>query len=187
MFVRFRQTKTRLQISLIETRRTGGKVRHEHIAGLGSVSLSPTIRDRIEFWNQLHQRLARLSNRVDTKTHYEVLEEVNKRVPMVTPDEQRQVQRENAEADVQVLSGLHDMNASNLDDLKNFVAKTTATISGNEAVLAENAASVRTAKERLDKIDHGETVAGGLGKPLDLEAVLLAAGWTKSDLEHARR
>lgn len=37
MFVRFRQTRKRLQASIIETRRADGKVRHEHIAGLGSV------------------------------------------------------------------------------------------------------------------------------------------------------
>jgi hypothetical protein len=38
MFVRFRQTPRRLQASLVETRRSNGKVRHEHIASLGSVA-----------------------------------------------------------------------------------------------------------------------------------------------------
>jgi hypothetical protein len=37
MFVRFRQTPYGLQVSLIQTRREGGKVRHEHIAGLGAI------------------------------------------------------------------------------------------------------------------------------------------------------
>ena len=32
MFVRFRQSARRLQLSLVETRRDGSKVRHEHIA-----------------------------------------------------------------------------------------------------------------------------------------------------------
>jgi hypothetical protein len=65
MFVRFRQSDRRLQASLTETRRQGGKVRHEHVAGLGSVpiALSPT--DRLAFWTKLHQRLDALSNRVD--------------------------------------------------------------------------------------------------------------------------
>jgi hypothetical protein len=40
MFVRFRQTAQRLQASLVETRRIDGKVRHEHIAGLGSVEMA---------------------------------------------------------------------------------------------------------------------------------------------------
>jgi hypothetical protein len=34
MFVRYRQTQSRLQASLVETRRINGKVRHEHIASL---------------------------------------------------------------------------------------------------------------------------------------------------------
>jgi hypothetical protein len=43
MFVRFRQTDYRLQVSLVETRRLDGKVRHEHIAGLGSVECPPSV------------------------------------------------------------------------------------------------------------------------------------------------
>jgi hypothetical protein len=37
MFVRFREAKTRLRLSLIATKRLDGKVRHEHIGSLGSV------------------------------------------------------------------------------------------------------------------------------------------------------
>jgi hypothetical protein len=31
MFIRFRETSTRLQVSLIETRRVNGRVCHEHV------------------------------------------------------------------------------------------------------------------------------------------------------------
>jgi hypothetical protein len=65
MFVRFRQTTRRLRASLTETHRAGGKVRHEHVAGLGSVPLLPTAADRIAFWTKLHQRLDTLGNRID--------------------------------------------------------------------------------------------------------------------------
>ena len=46
MFVRFRQTAYRLQVSLVETRRAEGKVKHEHVASLGSIkkSVRPTFR-----------------------------------------------------------------------------------------------------------------------------------------------
>lgn len=37
MFVRFRSSSRRLQVSLVETRRIDGKVRHEHVASFGSV------------------------------------------------------------------------------------------------------------------------------------------------------
>jgi hypothetical protein len=54
MFVRFRQTRRKLQASLAETRRIDGRVRHEHIASFGSVPAPPSIAERIAFWKQLH-------------------------------------------------------------------------------------------------------------------------------------
>jgi hypothetical protein len=63
MFVRFRQTPRRLQLSLAETRRADGKVRHEHIAGLGAISRDPTVSEKAEFWKRLFERLERLANR----------------------------------------------------------------------------------------------------------------------------
>jgi hypothetical protein len=58
----FREAGRRLQVSLVETRRHGGKVRHEHVAMLGSVALPAAVADRLAFWEGLHQRLSRLSN-----------------------------------------------------------------------------------------------------------------------------
>jgi hypothetical protein len=46
MSVRFRQSRRRLQCSLIETRRVDGKVRREHVAGLGAVPIEPSIAAR---------------------------------------------------------------------------------------------------------------------------------------------
>ena len=48
MFVRFRSyTSAAMQVSIVETRRTGGKVRHEHVAGLGSIEMPPTVYGRV--------------------------------------------------------------------------------------------------------------------------------------------
>ena len=47
MFVRFRETPYGLQVSLIQTRREGGKMRHEHIAGLGAITVPTSAADRI--------------------------------------------------------------------------------------------------------------------------------------------
>jgi hypothetical protein len=64
MFTRFRETENRLQVSLVETRRVAGKVRHEHIAGLGAVGMPPSVADRLGFWRKVEARLAKLGNRV---------------------------------------------------------------------------------------------------------------------------
>jgi hypothetical protein len=61
MFVRFRQTKRKLQVSLCETRWTPTGPRQEHIAQLGSVPQPQTIAGRIDFHARLGPRLDRLS------------------------------------------------------------------------------------------------------------------------------
>jgi monoamine oxidase len=73
MFVRFRQSPRRLYLNLAETRREGGKVRHDYVANLGAIAAPPTIADRIDFWTRLHQRLGRLANRLDDALRAKIL------------------------------------------------------------------------------------------------------------------
>lgn len=47
MFVRFRLQGNRLQASLAQSRRAGGKVRAEHIGALGSVDAGVSVRARL--------------------------------------------------------------------------------------------------------------------------------------------
>ena len=87
MLVHFRETPYGLAMSLVETRRENGKVRHEHVASLGSIETPPSVAARIEFWHGLHERLAQLSHRLDVETRGKIMSAVHARVPMVTPDE----------------------------------------------------------------------------------------------------
>jgi hypothetical protein len=50
----------------------------------------------------------------------------------------------------------------------------------------EASARADVAKERLARLDRGENVSGGLGKPLDLVAVLKAAGFTDREIQRCR-
>src|SRR5262249_29133521 len=63
MFVHFRETPYGLAMSVVENRRENGKVRHEHVVSLGSIETPPSVAARVEFWRELHERLAELSNR----------------------------------------------------------------------------------------------------------------------------
>ena len=63
------------------------------MASLGSIETPPSVAARIEFWRELHERLAQLSNRLDAETRGKVMGAVNARVPMLTPDEQRDAER----------------------------------------------------------------------------------------------
>src|SRR5262245_60235445 len=89
MLVHFRETPYGLAMSLVETGRESGKVRHQHVASLGSIETPLSVAARIEFWRGLHARLAQLSNRLDAETRGKVIGAVHARVPVVTPDEQR--------------------------------------------------------------------------------------------------
>jgi hypothetical protein len=180
VFIRFRQTKTKLQVSLIESRRTDGKVRHEHIAQLGSIPLEPTIADRIKFWQRLHERMAQLSNRVGAKAQARMLGDIHARIPMVTPDEQRTLQRENAEADNKFWSWLGDSFAEQAEGHKQLSATAVKTAADAEASAA--AEKAKTARERLERLDKGETVDGGLNPPVSIYAQLRQAGWTNGKI-----
>jgi len=96
MLVHFRETPYGLAMSLVETRRENGKVRHEHVASLGSIETPLSVAARIEFWRGLQERLAQLSNRLDAETRGKIMGAVHARVPMVMPDEQRALRLENA-------------------------------------------------------------------------------------------
>jgi hypothetical protein len=183
MFVRFRQSGHRLQTSLIENRRVDGKVRHEHIASLGSITLSPSVADRITFWQRLHGRLAKLSNRVTTEDQSKVLGAVHAKVPMVTADEQRALQLENAKADAQFWDRMADMYGGTATDHKGLAARAERTAAEGEVERAKAAEHA----ERVERIERGENVEGGLGKQqIDVEAILIEAGWTKADFKRAR-
>jgi hypothetical protein len=187
MFVRFRQTPLRLQLSLVETGRVDGKVRHEHIASLGSIEIPPTIPERIAFWRKLYERLAKLANRVDAGTQGKLLGQIHARIPMVTTDEQRALQLENAEADARFWSSMHDMSAEQVEGRKGLAASAERAVANGQFNMANAAANAAVAKDRVELIKRGENVEGGLGKPMtreDYERILREAGMTTSDIEH---
>jgi hypothetical protein len=187
MFVRFRQTR-RLQVSLIETRRVAGRVRQEHVASLGAVDVPPSIADRTAFWQGLHARLGMLSNRIEATMQGKILGEVHARIPMVTIDELRALQLENTEADARFWAGLRDMHQATADDHKQLAATIERTIATAAAGAEMSNANSEAAKDRVARIKRGESVAGGLGKPLtreDLIRILREAGWTTKKIERA--
>jgi hypothetical protein len=190
MFIRFRQGQHRLQVSIVETRRVDGKVRHEHVAGLGSIEMPSTVAARFAFWRGVHERFGRLGNRVDGETRGRLLGAIHERVPMVTPDEQRMWQRENLEADEKFWDDLHDMHAGTVEGTKGLIANAERQIDGSQAELAKAAAGRDAAKAALDRLDRREDVAGGLGKRMtsqDLIKIMRAAGWTAKDFRNAAR
>lgn len=184
MFVRFRSSHRRLQLSLVETHREGGKVRHEHVASLGAVEVPSSIHGRLTFWAKLPDRLARLANRITPEDYAKILGAVHARVPMVTPDEQRSLQEENAKDDERFWTTLQDMHAGTAEGHKQLIALADKAIAASQAGMAEASTNAAVAKERIERLARGETVAGGFGKPMtreDFIEILRKAGFGPSD------
>lgn len=186
MFVRFRQSDRRLQASLATTRRDGGRVRHEHIAGLGSVPIAPTFTDRIAFWTKLHQRLDGLSNRVDAAARGAILTAIHARIPMPTLDDQQAVQLERAQADARFWQSLADGYAEQIEGNKKLLGTAQKAITEREPLAADTAAKAQAAKDRLARVEKGEDVAG-IGPPLTRKDMLRITGMTEAEAQHCER
>lgn len=140
---------------------------------------------RLAFWQRLHERLAKLANRVDGALQGKVLGNVHALIPMVTLDEQRTVQLENAEADEKFRAGHRDMNQATAEDHTKLSAKAEQAAANLQAAAADADAKAAAAKERAERIKRGEDVQGGLGKALtreDFVRAMLEAGMDKRDL-----
>jgi hypothetical protein len=142
-----------------------------------------SVADRIAFWQRLHERLAGLSNRVDPT---KILSAIHDKVPMVTQQEQQQLKLENARADEQFWSWLHDSHEATAADHKQLVSEAEAKIAENHNAAAAADAKAAEARARVERLQSGEDLPGGLGKPFDAERCLREVGWTTRDLNDAR-
>jgi hypothetical protein len=186
MYVRFRLQGNRLQASLVQGRRAGGKVHAEHVGALGSVDAEVSVRSRVAFWAKIDDRLAALGNRIGTDEHENILGALHGRIPMVTLEDIRAVQEESFADDERFWDSMRDMNASHIEGLKGHIALAASKIATMEPEVAKAAEKVEVARSKREKLKRGEAVAGGLGKRLDLDALIRAAGLTPSMLRRAR-
>lgn len=183
MFVRFRQTARRLQVSLSATSRSDGRVRHEHVAGLGSVPLSPSVADRAVFWTKLHQRLDTLGNRLDAAQRTAIMTAVYARIPMPTADDQQADLLVAVRSDAAMTATVSDMLVEELAALKNLAASMARRIAETETKLADTKAIAQTAADRVARAERGEPVA--VPPPRTRKDMLRMLGWTAADAQHA--
>ena len=186
MFVRFRQSCDRLALSIATTERATGKVRAEHIASLGSISLPLTVADRIQFWHRLHERLARLGNRVDSEAQAKLLASIYERVPMPTMDELHAEQLKNAEDDERFWQTVSDTQKEMAEGYELTAAAAGANAVAARAAMTEAAERAAAIHERIEQLKRGESVSG-FTKPLSYKEALRKMGWTASDVRHADR
>src|SRR5580693_8205841 len=153
MFVRFRQTQSKLQASLVETRRVTGRVQHEHVGSLGSIPVATTIADRVAFWTKAHERIAAVANRIGPDTG-KIMGQLHDRIPMPTPEDQRQLQLENARADERFWADLSGMHADTVQGHKGLVTVAESVIARDQAAADAAAAHAAAARDRIERIER---------------------------------
>ena len=81
---------------------------------------------------------------------------------------------------------MRDMGTASVEEHKALIARAEAVIAKEAPRVAEAGERAQAAKDRLERIRRGEDVAGGLGKPFDVERALKAEGFTDRDLRRMR-
>jgi hypothetical protein len=94
--------------------------------------------------------------------------------------------KKNAEDDERFWDAMRDIGASSVEEHKALISSAEKRIAEQAPRVAEAAEKVEAAKSRLEKLKRGEDVAGGLGKPFDVERALKAEGFTERDLRRMR-
>jgi hypothetical protein len=176
MFIRFRQRKNRLQVSLLETSRLDAKVRNEHVASFGSVELPLTVEIRIAFWQALHDRFGKLANRVDAAAQAKLFSDIHAKIPMVMLDEQRELQLRNAESDRQLWKTMRGLAEDRLAGHQKLADLTRHAINDSKPAVKEADERVASAQSRIDRLKNGEALSGGLGKPRTREELISLMG-----------
>jgi hypothetical protein len=181
MFVRFRSSPRRLQLSLVETRKEGGKVRHDHIASLGAIAAQPTVANRVEYWQALHQRLGRLANRLDGEMQAKILGAVHARVPMPTVDEIHALNLDEAKQHEAAWRMRQAQTEGIVEANKQLAQGAGKMVREGEPLLAVAADEVKAAQTRRERIERGENVSLP-GKPPTLKEL----GITPARARHMR-
>jgi hypothetical protein len=160
MFVRIRKSTEKLRLSLVETRRVGGKVRHEHVASLGSIPQTMTVPERREFWSRLDMRLASLGNRIDLDAARAL---IAARAPPPTKAEIDILDLERYAEAWQRIANFFGPRELRQTAFKQAMREMSDALKAKEHSNA--AARVAKAKERIERVRKGEDA--GLKQPFD--------------------
>lgn len=173
MFVRFRATKSTLQVSLLVGRRVNGRVRHEQVAALGSIALPLTVPGREAFWIKLHAGLGRLGNRVSADIAAAIMERVHARIPLPTMEERRAQAIDVAGDDQQFWSRTRDSFTEFAAASAKLAAAWTAQAAADRAQADDAAAKAAAAQHRAERLHRGEDVPRGGEIAVDERAAAL--------------
>jgi hypothetical protein len=111
---------------------------------------------------------------------------LHEKIPMPTADEQQALQLENAKADKQFYETLRAMHAQMVEERKALATMVEGDIAKSQSAMEDVADRAAAAKDRIARIERGEAVAGGLGKP-EIKDLAKTLGLSRSEFRHMQR
>jgi hypothetical protein len=90
-------------------------------------------------------------------------------------------------ADASFWSSIEEVHAATAADYKQLIEIATRKIAAAEEAQKHASDNAAAAKDRVERIERGEDVQGGLGKPMrreDFIKLLRQWGWTTADIKH---
>jgi hypothetical protein len=128
------EPRHRLEVSIVETHREGGKVRQKYIASLGSIAGdSPAERGR--FWHECEARLERLSNRLGPDLD-RLRQAIAARIPPVTDAERETMDHVKWDELEENWAWLRKRDIDEIKRCREQVQKSRATAEKLEAIIA---------------------------------------------------
>jgi hypothetical protein len=132
MFVRFRNSRRRLKVYIVENHRRNGRVAQEIVAYLGSIEaelLVPpgereceSISARIAFWETANPKLKNLANRLGDETR-RLRMAVHARIPWPKEPERERLEMLKAKAKAELWHGLYSQTAKMIEANENLMAR----------------------------------------------------------------
>jgi hypothetical protein len=161
MFVRIKKSKKAFRLSLADTKRVSGKVKHEHIASLGSIRQTMTVAERSWFWAKLRERLPGLANRIDA-ARLEAL--IAEKIPVPTKIETDVADLEEYTRQWQGIANFFRPHEFKVSEFRKAMHEMSEGLKQREH---QNAlARVSMAKDRIQRVLNGEDA--GLKKPFSV-------------------
>jgi hypothetical protein len=126
------------------------------------------VASRVEYWQGLHQRLGRLSNRLDGEMKAKILGAVHARVPMPTVDEIHALNLEEAKQHEAAWRWRHVSTEAIVEENKVRLKAAQRLVAEGEPLVASADEEVKAAAARRERIERGENVSLP-GKPPSLK------------------
>jgi hypothetical protein len=155
MFIRFRPRRSRLYVSLMRSDRVDGKVKQTTIAPLAAMSAEMRVRERQQFWEQLHRHL----EGVDPKEAEKIMMIAHERIPIPTMEEIGATDLASAEHDIEFWQNTNKQTHKIIDCHENLITSAQKKLAEWKQQAQQETEKIEQAKAKAARLDNFKGIA----------------------------